>query len=86
MSVITIAKEAIAHNMRVGWNCLNSKKPVRVSRSPEDSNPQYCNVVEILDKEGRAVAAVVTSKDGNPIANFGTHVAVYTVHPVRVKA
>lgn len=86
MSVISISKEAIAHNMRVGWNCLNSKKPVRVSLTPQDANPIYANVVEIFDRQGNIVAAVVTSKDGNPIANYGTHVVIYTEYPAKVKA
>ena len=87
MSVITIEKAAIAHNIQHNcWATPSRRKPIRIMRDQNDAAPAMANVADIFDAQGNIVASVVSSRDGKPIANFGTHVVVFTVHPAKVKA
>jgi hypothetical protein len=84
--IITVCKDAIAHNMKHGWVGKQRRNPVRVMKAQNDAKPVYANVVDICDASGNVVAAVVSSRDGKPIAEFGTHVVIFTSYPAKVKA
>jgi len=83
--IITVSKEAISFNNINGWGGARSKKPIRIKAGPNATNETFANLVEILDVNGKVVAAVVASKDGSVIANSGAHVVVFTEYDVRVR-
>lgn len=84
--IISVIKEAIAHNLKHGWRGLQRAKPIRLCRDAtgHDPRPYLANEIGIYDRAGNLVAQVISSPDGHPFGAYGTHVVITTLYAARV--
>lgn len=75
-----MCKNVIASNNKRGWK--NAEPAIRVANTKSGKVVDRGFSVLVLDKQGVAVAEIVTTKDGSPIVKCGAKVAIFTKYPV----
>lgn len=77
---VSVCKNVIMSNNKRGW--VNPDPAIRISRSPGGNAIDHANEVAIIDGEGKIVARLISSTDGNPVLKCGAKVALITDYPV----
>lgn len=80
MAILTVCKNVIQSNNKKGW--VNAEPAIRIANSKSGKAVGRSHSVSILDKNGDAVAEIVTTKDGKAIVKCGAKVAIFTKYPV----
>lgn len=82
MSIVSVCKNVIGSNNKRGWK--DPDPAIRVSNTPGGKVTARAHRLAIKDQEGRTVAEIVSTQDGNPVVSCGAKVAIITDYPVEV--
>lgn len=80
MNYLSVCKNVIAANNKIGW--VDPAPTIRVSRTPSGKVIERAHEVGIVDAEGNIVARLVATQDGRPVIKCGAKVALITEHDV----
>ena len=82
MNYISVCKNVIASNNKIGWN--NPSPAIRVSKTPSGKVTHRAHTLAIKDADGNIVAKIVSSQDGKPVIKCGAKVAIITEYPTEI--
>jgi hypothetical protein len=79
---VSVCKNAIATNNKRGW--VKPDPAIRVSTSKSGKATARGHTVAIKDAQGKIVARIISTQDGNPIIKAGAKVVIVTEYPTEV--
>lgn len=80
---ISVCKNVIASNNKRKWK--DSQPAIRVSRSAYGKVINRAHTLFIKDKDGNAVARIVSTQDGSPVIKCGAKVAIITEYETEIE-
>ena len=81
MSFISINKQTIAQNNKAGW--VDPAPAIRVAEKRHGPG-EYGHNVAIKDANGKVVAVVCSSRDGEPLLKCGAKIVIETLHEAEI--
>lgn len=85
MNFISVCKNAIAHNNKRNWKGPDLVPAIRISRTPQGKATAHANKIAILDENGKIVAFLQSTTNGEPLLKCGAKVALTTLFDVEIQ-